>query len=300
MYSGRMRSAAILVVLMISGGCKQEKQPQAASGSASVATTPTPAPSDAPAETCEPSGTYRFRFRSNGHDGWWFRFEIQGGKATLVEKVEVLGLKPGPLELAVDPAACKLRIRVKSDAVGELSLAIALDAKAGTFKGSFTRTKGSANEQTLEIAGVRDLGPPRPAAACIVPGLYELTYGEATWKNVDAEDDRSCGDADNYALSAFVRVEPFGTSLAITKRESLTPYEEAWATDKLTQLDPCNVTLALSGDNASFEAKLTFTPEGITGIASRAVTEIVEDGDEGRGIWECVAENVPISGKRVP
>ena len=254
----------------------------------------------APAATCDVAGSYRFRFLSNGHDGWWFRFKVEGmpARATLVEDVEVLGMKAGTLDLAVDPKLCKLRLSAEGKAIGKLVIALALDAKANTITGKLTRTEAThAAEKNLSIQGVRDRGEPKSSAACIVPGLYRLDFDpKARWRNANQDDKRSCKRASREAGPVFVRVEPFGKALVITERESEPPHKEAAADDSLEQHDACTVTAKISDSEFTLEAELKFAEDGITGTATTATKQIIEDD---QNIWDCVGKKVPLTGTRV-
>jgi hypothetical protein len=253
-----------------------------------------------PATTCDVAGSYRFRFLSNGHDGWWFRFKVEGmpARATLVEDVAVLGLKAGNLDLAVDPKLCKLRLSAEGKAFGKLVIALALDAQANTITGKLTRTEATdPAERHLAIRGMRDRGEPKSSAACIVPGLYRLDFDpKARWRNASRDDKRSCKRASQEASPVFVRVEPFGKALVITERESEPPHKEAAAVDRLEQHDACNVTAKISDSELTLKAELKFAEDGITGTATEVTKQIIEDD---QNIWDCVGKKVPLRGTRV-
>jgi len=184
----------------------------------------------APAATgCTVDGTYRFRFRSNGHDGWWFRVEVAGTSATLLEGVDMLGLSAGPIAVTADPKQCTLALRATTAAGGDIAVDLDLDPQTSTVAGTLTRTRALvADEKQQTIRGVRDDGPPHSDAACIVPGIYTLTFDpQVAWINEDHDDDRDCNAAPELASPLYVRVEPFGHELAVTLREPQAPYEEA-------------------------------------------------------------------------
>ena len=211
----------------------------------------------------------------------------------------MLGLQAGPLDVAVNPAPCKLTLSAKGKAVGQLVIALALDTKANTIKGQLTRTEATdAAERHLAIDGVRDLGSPKSSASCIVPGIYRLDFDpKAKWRNKSKDDKRSCKRAGKSAGPVFVRVEPFGKKLTITEREVEPPHKEMWADDSLEQHDDCSVTAKISDSEFSLEAELKLAEGGITGTATEVTKQIIQD--EGN-IWDCVGKNVPLTGTLVP
>jgi hypothetical protein len=253
-----------------------------------------------PATTCDYAGSYRFRFLSNGHDGWWFRFNVDGkpAKASLVEDVEVLALKAGPLEMAADPKQCRLTLSTKGESVGQLTVTLDLDAKANTFKGKLTRTKAvETAEQNLTISGVRALGAQQPGSSCIVSGIYRIDFDpKARWRNASKDDKRSCKRPKEWANPVFVQVEPFGKELAISKRDSEPPYKEAWASDSVEQHGDCDFTAKLVDSELTLKARLRFAEDGVTGVAVEVNEQVYQD--EGN-IWNCVGEKVPLKVTRV-
>src|SRR6185312_8896234 len=98
-----MRRVWLLVLIV---ACK--KGPEEKVAPAPVSPKPVVVVADAAPVACNIDGSYRTRFRSNGTDGWWFPFTISGGKAQLTQKVGMLDLLPGPLDLAVD--GCKVKL----------------------------------------------------------------------------------------------------------------------------------------------------------------------------------------------
>jgi hypothetical protein len=249
---------------------------------------------------CDFAGSYRFRFLSNGHDGWWFRFNVDGtpAKATLVENVEVLALKAGRLDVAADPTQCKLTLRTKGKSVGQLVIAIVLDPKANSFKGKLTRTKATnAAEQELRIDGIRDVDAQQSGGACVVPGIYRIDFDpKARWRNADKGDKRSCKRPEDWIRPSFVRVEPFGKTLAISKVQSEPPYAEAWAIDTAELHGDCDVAAKISDSELEMESRLTFAKDRVTGIGVKVNQQVYED--EGN-IWNCVAKNIPLAVTRV-
>jgi hypothetical protein len=257
-------------------------------------------PNSVLAATCDMTGSYRFRFLSNGHEGWWFRFDVAGtpAKATLVEDVEVLALKAGPLETTADPQQCRLTLRAKGEAVGQLALTIDPDAKASTFNGKLTRTKATDTaEKNIAIQGVHTLGTQQPSSACIVPGIYRLDFDpKARWRNENKDDRRSCKRRATWPRPVFVRVEPFGKKLAIGERESEPPYKEAWAIDSVEQHDECDVTAKIGDSELTLKARLKLAEDGITGTAVEVTQQFYQD--EGN-IWNCVGKGIQLKITRV-
>ena len=155
-------------------------------------------------------------------------------------------------------------------------------------------------EKHQSIRGVRDDGPPHSDAACIVPGIYALSFDLAVaWSNEDRDDDRDCSEAPYLASPLFVRVEPFGHDLTVTLREPQAPYEDEGADSSVSRSGPCTAVVDLGDGSTSATLQLTFSGDEIAGTAATASYQIVEDGTEGENIWTCVGANVPISGHRV-
>lgn len=286
----RARFLVVPVGLLLVAGCKRHRTPPPRSDEG---------PTRQAKATCDAAGRYRFRFRSNNQDGWWFRFAVRDGKATLVDRVPMLELDPGPLEL--DAAGCRVTVGAHSKWAGDVEVAVTLDPESRRFSGTLSRTKAlSEDEKRVAVTGVKGPGPPRPAAPCLVPGLYELALDKkVAWKNEDATDDRDCSYAADLASPIAVRVEPFGDALAITRYDVDPPHEQSGASSEATSRDDCHATLALGRDVLTLEAELTFTPARIEGKATRVSYQIEEDGEEGESVWTCVASGVPLVGTRI-
>lgn len=280
-----MHLASILVLAALAGTGDQPTEPEKGKSVAA----------------CDLSGSYRFRFLSNGHDGWWFRFTLAGTppKAMLMEDVEVLALKAGRLTVAPDPARCGFTLSEKGRVVGKLVIAVDLDAKANTITGKLTRSKATDEaEKSLTINGVRDLGGAGAAAACIVPGIYKVELApNVRWRNANKDDKRSCKHALEDLGALFLRVEPFGKTLAIGRREKEPPYKETSATETVTLLDDCNVTAKVVDAELAFEARLTFAGDEVTGTALEVNQQVIEDD---ANLWNCVAKKVPLKLNRIP
>lgn len=297
------------VVLALTASCTKSTPTTGDSEPATPARAEQPTKAVQPAEAeaiaepsfmCDLSGTYRFRFLSNGQEGWWFRFRVEDQSATLLEPIDVLALDAGPLRLTTDPQKCQLVLGTEGRAVGELTVSLTLDSNT-SFTGRLNRTKAhNEAEKARVIHGVRDEGPPQPDAACVVPGIYELALDpKVAWKNSDPPDDRSCADAPSFVSPVFVRVEPFGETLAVTMRDYEPPHAETWASDKLVRHGDCEITVELGDDTLQLEARLELSTDGITGTATYADYQIVEDGFEGENIWDCVGHDIPVTGTLV-
>ncbi|MGE3768315.1 MAG: hypothetical protein AB7L94_39060 [Kofleriaceae bacterium] len=269
------------------------------SGSAVAGSAAGSAPAgSAAAPTCDLAGRYRLRFSSNGSTGWWFRFTVAGDKATLDEPSGVIAMEPGPLELKTDLATCSLVLGMKSSALGDATMTLAVDPKTHAVTGTFVRSKATDDkEKSTAVAGVHD-GAAAKGPACIAAGIYKLGVDpKAAWKNKDAEDDRPC-DADRW-IDVFVKVEPYGDTVAITNRDFDPPYGERYGSDKLTKIDECTANLELSGEGYELTAKVTFATDKITATASSVSVQVVEDGDDGENLWDCVAKDAPLVFTRV-
>ncbi len=249
---------------------------------------------------CELDGIYRFRFLSNGHPGWWFRFRVHERSATVLEPIGVLAVESGPVSLRRDLDACTITVSTQSRAVGTLTLALTLESPT-RFVGELTRTQAhDPLEKRIAIRGVRDVGPPPPGATCIVPGTYALSLDpKVAWANADPHDRGECDSAPTMASPIFVRVEPFGETLAVTLRDYEPPHGEAWALDELTRDGECAAAVTLSDNMTKLSARLEFGGDEITGNATEVIHQIVEDGTAGEHLWECVGHDVPLVGVRL-
>ena len=213
----------------------------------------------------------------------------------------MLGLSAGPIAVTADPKQCTLALRATTAAGGDIAVDLDLDPQTSTVAGTLTRTRALvADEKQQTIRGVRDDGPPHSDAACIVPGIYTLTFDpQVAWINEDHDDDRDCNAAPELASPLYVRVEPFGHELAVTLREPQAPYEEAWADSTVTRGGPCTAVVDLGDGMTSATLQLTFRGDEIAGTAATTSYQIVEDGTDGENIWTCIGVDVPISGHRM-
>jgi hypothetical protein len=260
-----------------------------ASGSGSAVGSGSAAPA---ASTCDLAGGYRVRFTSNGHEGWWFRFTVTGDKATLDEGAGVLALDPGPLDVKLDAAKCSLVLTPKSSAVGDATMTLAVDPKTHAVTGTFVRSKATDDkEKSTTVAGVHD-GAAVKGPACIAAGIYTLGVDKKVkWKNKESGDTRDCKDR---WIDVVVKVEPFGDPVAITNRDFEPPYGERHGSEKLAKIDECNANLELAGEGYDLTAKVTFAADKITAVASDVSVQVIEDGDDGENLWDCVAKDAPL------
>jgi hypothetical protein len=292
----RPLTSSIVVMLALGSGCTEHKP--AAEPKPAV----DPPVTVEPAVSCELRGTYRFRFASNGHEGWWFRLQVNEQAASLLEPVSVLGLDAGPIEVTRNLEACQLIVRAEGEAVGELVVTLTLDS-ASRISGELTRTKAHIEaDKHRGVKGVRDPGPQTSDAACVVPGIYEVTLDpKATWAHADQpSDDQPCDDAGEWAPPIYLRIEPYADTLAVTLREPEPPYAEGWATDELTRHGDCDVSVRVVDDIQSFSARLELAGDTLKGVADRVSYQIAEDGPEGGGFWDCVAHDVSLTATRLP
>jgi hypothetical protein len=295
-----MRSGFVVVVALAVGCTKRDPAPAgppppAAPAPAALAPADAATSTAAPVAPCKLDGSYRLRFASNGSAGWWLRVEVAGDQATLVEPAPVLGLPAGPLTVAADPARCALTLGATSDAVGTLAIALTLDPKTDAIAGVMTRTAATdAAERSQQVRGVHDIGPPASKVACVVPGIYKVAVApHGKWANSDAADPRSCAVVDDAALA--IRVEPMGAAIAISAVESEPPYAEKWATSEIVRLDDCRYIVKFGDEGLELGATLTFAGAKVTGALTLANRQIVEDGEAGENIWNCVTTSAQLT-----
>ena len=112
------------------------------------------------------------------------------------------------------------------------------------------------------------------------------------WRNASKGDKRSCKRPEDWIRPIFVRVEPFGKTLAISKVQSEPPYTEAWAIDTAELHGDCDVAARISDSEIEMESRLTFAKDRVTGIGVKVNQQVYED--EGN-IWNCVAKNIPLA-----
>lgn len=298
-------NAGVLVCVLALAGCgKKSEQTAASAGSGSAGSgsdmsgSGSASAAGSGAAACDLAGAYRVRYASNGKEGWWFRFTVTGDKATLDEEASVLALEPGPLDLKLDTAKCTLTLGMKSRAVEDATMVLTLDPKTHAVTGTFDRKKATDDkEKSTKVAGVHDGTTPPKGPACVTRGIYKIEIAKAAkWKNSDASDDRPCEDP---WIAVNFLAEPFGDTVAVSLREFDAPYKEQWGDDKVTKTGECTADVDLQGEGFKLTAKLTFAADKITGTASLADQQIVEDGDEGENIWNCLAKDAPLEITRI-
>jgi hypothetical protein len=289
-----VRALPILLLLFAcdSGGSKVKTSTTGSAGSAA----PPPAP-DANAPTCDLTGNYRLRYRSNGADGWWLRFQIAGAKAQLVAR-DVMELFPqGPLTFTQDD--CTGTITGSTEHSGNTKLVFTLAPATNAIAGDLSRTRGGEDKsgpQTVPIIGRRDVGP-IDAPACIKPGIFELRVGKARWKLAQGHPRiGDCKDMTEMA-SARVRIEPLGEHLFVD--EVGDKNEQSFSRGKVTKISECKIGLALEIQDFSFDGTLEFDGDTIKGVAKTARYQVFEDGEDGENLWACKTSKVPLEGKRI-
>lgn len=282
-----------------------------ASAVAQAAPPAAPAPS---AAKCDPAGSYRLRHRSNGAEGWWFRFQVNGsptGKysAEVLQKAFMLGIPAGPIQLATDTTACTLVLTAKTEHAGDIRIALTLVPGTNAVAGELTRSKTVSEEDSpAPIAGVRDVGPVQ-LPACLRPGFFELSADRAAkWKLTEGRPFR--GDTcKQYAVAAetVVRIEPLGDVILVdgASEEMWSDtlprgrYHQDFSRGKVTRISECEISLKLGVQDLWFQATLKLDGDKITGVASKAEFQVFNDGEAGENIWKCGAKNVAITGKRI-
>src|SRR4051794_5463476 len=97
-----MMKVAWVALALVGCSPKDASNGAPATGSATGAAGSGAAPTQpvAHAATCDLSGDYRVRYRSNGVDGWWLRFRVKDGKAELTANDAMDVFARGQLGLA--------------------------------------------------------------------------------------------------------------------------------------------------------------------------------------------------------
>jgi hypothetical protein len=313
-----MRHAATIACVLAAAGCgNKSSQSTGASGSASATGTAASgsasaasgsgsakaaAAVDAAPAGCDLTGDYRVRYRSNGEDGWWLRLNVSGTppKAKLTEDANMLGLAAGPIDVTADPAGCKLVAKATSDHAGDVQVTMTLDPKTNAVTGQLTRSKKvSDDDSPTAVAGVRDVGAPK-TPACLHPGVFELDLDDkAKWKNAEASDKRSCENAPLDALPTFVRVEPFGDTVVIDETDSEAPHLTRSSGGKVTVTGDCAYTVSLATERMEIDFQLTFAGDQVSGKATNAKVQHIEENGEAEDLWNCTAHDVAVTGKRL-
>lgn len=259
---------------------------------------PAPAPTP-PRVACQLDGHYRLRFRSSSTDGWWFRVQVAGDKATLPEGVDMLELPAGPIALAADALACKLVLSGKSEHAGDVRVELALDPTTNAVTGTLTRTKKIADDDSpVAIRGRRDPGP-IAAPACLHPGLFELVVDRTAKWQMSGDPIRgwTCATSEEMPM-AVVRIEPFGDELVV---EPVDAEHHTQSSDraKVTRTGDCTFELVLDSESLSkLHARVTLGGDAISGEATLAQVPM-NDPQSGDARARCTAEHAKLIGKRV-
>jgi len=280
--------------------------PPSATAPTKTPTTNEPRSDETRAPTCEREGDYRFAINANGSQ-WWLRFAVEGDEAELLEPVEVLGLDAGALVL--DPVdeddPCHVVVRATGPVVGELTLELDLNPADPTSSdpkigGVLTRTKVvSEGDERHEVLGVHDHDPPA-VPTCVTPGVYRVELGAAAeWRLEVPDDALDCEFSTEAASPIYLRVERFGGVPMVTLLQEAQLNSPAFVPLAFDTDGDCAIGFKLSDGQTALEAYLSFTPGELSGVAGRVEYEVVEDGEEGRGIWTCVADGVLLHGSRV-
>lgn len=296
------------------GGCNKEKEKSAPETTksktengdvkAKVANSDVKASGDTEANKpkadaqCVTDGHYRIQFDSNGRKGWWFRVKVEGETASLLAPVSMLGLKAGPLEWERASDACGFQIRAKSKVVDLLTMNIRVDPETSQLTGDLTRTKEKdPAKRTTPIEGRWDAIPQVSKTACFVPGVYKLAFDKkAKWANEEEGETEDCSGISDYASPLVFRLEPFGETIAITAHENYSSYEEGWPGATLISKGDCEINIKMGSEDLNVEANLKLSAKGIEGRAVSANYQMVEDGEAGENLWNCIGKDVGLSG----
>ena len=245
--------------------------------------------------TCDLSGSYRLRYRSNGADGWWLRFSIKDGKAALTAKDQMDVFDA----LALEPAGCTATITSRTDHAGDTQLAFTLDPATNLVTGQVSRTQtgeGSAAD-TVPATGRRDVGP-IATPPCLRPGVYSVGIGTTTWKTSEGTPGfGTCADM-IAAAQATVRVEMLGDQLIIDE-VSGDDHGQSFQRAVVTRHGDCKADVALEVQDFSFDGTVTFAGGTLTGVAKTSHYQVFEDGTAGENMWGCKTTSAPIEGKRI-
>ncbi|HEY3801329.1 MAG TPA: hypothetical protein VGL61_01940 [Kofleriaceae bacterium] len=287
-----MWSAMKAAVLALVAACgNADPGPRATSRS-------TPAPAPKPA-ACQLDGHYRLQFRSNSTDGWWFRVQVAGDKATLPDGVEMLDLPAGPIALAADARACTVVLSGKSGQAGDVRVELVLDPKTNAVTGTLTRTKKIADDDSpVAIRGRRDPGP-LAAPACLHPGLFELAVDRTASWQLGGNPIRgwSCTTSDEMPM-AVVRIEPFGDALVVEPVDAES-HKQSFDRAKITRTGECTFELVLDSESLSkLHARVTLGGDTIAGEATFAQVPL-DDPQSGDARATCTAEHAKLIGRRV-
>ena len=276
------------VVLAVLAACGNTKDP----GPPPVALAPAPTP-------CQLDGRYRVQFRASSTDGWWLRAQITGGKATLLEGVDMLDLPAGPLAVTADALACKLVLSGKSDHAGDIRVELALDPKTNAVTGTLTRTKKIADDDSpVAIRGRRDPGPV-VSPACLHPGLFTLAVDRTAKWQMSGDPIRgwACPASEDMPM-AVVRIEPFGDALVVEPVDA-EHHTQSFDRAKVTRTGECTLDLVLDSESLSkLHAHVTLAGDAVAGEATLAQVPL-NDPQSGDARARCTAEHAKLIGKRL-
>lgn len=295
-----MRMLLLLGIFVI--GCKSSaKAPSAPPGPTPGSAASAPA-TEAP--RCDLVGTYRLRFASNGTDGWWWRFavtETNGAlSGNLSAPIPVLGIEQtGPVDLRRAPSGCAMTVTA-SGTIGDMIATLSLDEATNKVTGQLTRAKpeNAAENPPAPMSGMRDApgATPTPAGACVEAGVYELVLDPKAKYQPDPAEEK----CDPRLLDKLrLRLEHLGPELygdSLDKQGAEIPGGLV-----VKSFKGCDVELEHLGVDGSTRvvAKLTFSGTNVTGTATTATYRILEDGEDGENMWNCTADNVPMTGRRL-
>jgi hypothetical protein len=307
------------LVIVLVAGCKgQDKAPATGSGSAAagsgsavaVATGSGSAGSGSaaapvgedPPPACDLAGKYRVRFTWNGTDGYWLRFSVGGTPAavTLDAEPHMLGLKK-KVDAKLDTTACTIAMTHK------YPINLKVDPATHLVEGELVRPgEKDPKYAKTPIRGVHDVPGSAPTMiakpeACLEPGVYEIAIDKKhKWKNTDDTDDRSCKETADMFGTIRVRLEMLGGEVTLDTVEEKAPYREVALVDEVVGVKGCEVTFSTTPEGIQLDTKLTFAPGGkVSGVATRAEYQFVEDGDAGENIWSCETKDMPLTIKRI-
>lgn len=297
------------LVMVLAVGCKGKSAAPAAgsaaagSGSAiAVGSGSADKVGEAPAAKCDLAGKYRVRFSWNGTDGYWLRFSVGGTPPVVTLDGEPHMLKLGKqVDAKLDTTACKIAM---TSGKGSELIELEVNPTTHLVTGTLVRP-GEKDPQygKTPIAGAHDVpGAAAQPAPCFEPGVYEITLDKkAKWKNVDADDSRSCKETPTMFDPIYVRLEILGGEVTLDTVDAKPPYREVSLVDETVQVGKaCDVAFKTLPEGVQLETQLTFAPGGkVSGVGKRAEYQFVEDGDEGENLWSCEAKDIPLTIKRV-
>jgi len=257
---------------------------------------------------CDLSGSYRLRFHSNGAEGWWLRLKVAGKQAQVLADQSMLGLKAGPIPLAMD-RDCTMVLTRHTKQAGHLRITLAVAAD-GKVTGQLKRSdKWHLDKAVTPIAGRRETGP-RTEPACQHPGIYQLGLKfspKQKWK-IEGRPGGSRGRPNpavecSYLASedlVTVAIEPLGQELLVDEVHPDPPYEQSFGRGEVVRVGDCALRLSIAVTDFELQdGVLELDGDRITGTASKVKVDMFEDGTDGENLWSCHGRRIPIVGKRV-